>query len=208
MAARVTVPLDNLVSVSAFLAYSHVISQILAIHLKAVRRFDLAPAIRLQVSPRSTLSALGIGFAQQAIGLAQEARASTEIVSILTELTKRIVAIAIEAVSFGTADTSRWEQTIISGTSLTALHIHLTLDAMQVLTGYTQVIHIPVSVLALEALARCAVCLAPDLVALDAIAIGQLVVAVRPLEITLWAVPCYASHHLARLDIGHALVVH
>ena len=70
MTARVTVALNNLVPVSAFLAYCHVITQILAIDLKTVRGFDLAPAIILQVSTRCTLSALSIGLAQEAIGLA------------------------------------------------------------------------------------------------------------------------------------------
>jgi hypothetical protein len=197
MTARVTAALNNLVPVSAFLAYCHVISQILAINLKTVRGFHLAPAIILQISTRCTLSALGIGLTQQAIGLAQKAGSSTEIVAIFTEFAQGIVSIAVETVGFGTADACRGEQTVVIGASFTTLHINLALDAMQVLTGDAQVVHIPVTVLALEALAGGAVCLASQLIALDTIAIRQLVVIVRPFKITLFTVPCYTSHHLA-----------
>jgi hypothetical protein len=196
MTARVTVALNNLVPVSAFLAYCHIITQILAINLKTVRWFDLAPAIILQVSTRRALSAFCIGLAQQAIGLAQEAGASTEIVAILTEFAQGIVTIAVETVGFGTADACRGEQTVVSGASFTTLHIDLALDAMQVLTGDAQVVHVPVTVLALEALAGGAVRLASQLIALDTIAIRQFVVIVRPFKVTLFTVPCYTSHHL------------
>jgi hypothetical protein len=207
MAAGVTVALKNLVPVSAFLAYCHVISQILAINFKTVRGFDLAPAIILQVSAGRTLSAFGIGLAQEAIGLAQEAGASTEVVAVLTEFAEGIVAIAVEAVGFGAADACRGEESVVSGAPFTALDVDLALDTMQVLAGDAQVVHVPVTVLALEALTGGAVRLASQLIALDAVAIRQFVVIVRPFKITLLTVPCYASHHLAGLYIRHALIV-
>ena len=207
MTARVTVALNNLVPVSAFLAYCHVISQILAINLKTVRGFDLAPAIILQVSAGCALGAFGIGLAQQAIGLAQEAGASTKVVAVLTEFAQGIVAIAVETVGFGAADACRGEKAVVSGASFTALDVDLALDAMQVLAGNAQVVHVPVTVLALEALTGGAVRLASQLIALNTVAIRQLVVVVRPFKIALLTVPCYASHHLAGLYIRHALTV-